>query len=300
MSEAGDLWTSAGLIDAGHRLVWASGDDAVTFLHDLLSQDVAGLAEGRATRSLLLAPNGRLRAVISVARIGDAIAMISTQSEHVLSDLTRFRIRVDVDLAIDSRPVSMLWGPEAELVLEHSGWPTGPDAGVDSPQWALRDPVVEHRWFLIGEPDDLDVTAVDAEDARVRRIEVGEPEFGTDIDETTIPNEAFDLAGLVDFEKGCYLGQELVERIDARGRRVKRLTGFVFEDGPVPAAGATLTSDDASVGVLTSAAYSPHAGAPIGLGTLRTEVLDGASIVATWESGRAKGIVKQPPLLTDS
>jgi len=302
MSDAGarTLWESAGLVDAGHRLVWATGADAISFLHDLLSQNVAGLAQGEAARSLLLAPNGRLRALIALARIGDAVAMISAQSDHLLADLTRFRIRVEVDLTVDQERVSMVWGPAAEAVITGSEWPTGVDVEAGSPQWALKDPFVDDRWFVIGSPDSLGVPGVPDEEAHVRRIEIGEPQFGVDVDQSTIPNEAFDLVALVDFQKGCYLGQELVERIDARGRRVKRLTGVVFEQGPVPHAGATLRSAGADVGTVTSTALSPSLGAPIGLGTIRSEVEDGGTVVAHGDSGTITGVVTPPPLLTDS
>lgn len=300
MSESADLWTSAGLVDGGHHLVWASGEDAVRFLHDLLSQDVAGLAPGHASPSLLLAPNGRLRAIVTIARIGDAIALISAQSDHLLADLTRFRIRVNVDLETDPRPVSMVWGPEAHQAIVRAGWPMGADVEVDSPSWAVEDPVIDDRWFIVGSPDRLGVPVASHDDARVRRIEAGEPEFGVDVGESTIPNEAFELSNFVDFQKGCYLGQELVERIDARGRRVRRLTGIVFEDGPVPAAGSIVRNGSTEVGIVTSTGLSLSLGAPIGLGMLRSEAEDGAPVTASWGSETADGVVTPPPLLMDS
>lgn len=294
------LWTGAGLVDAGHRIVWAGGADAISFLHDLLSQDIAGLQDGRSARSLLLAPNGRLRAVIVATHIGDRVALISRQAEHVLDDLSRFRIRVDVELSLDPRPSWLLWGPAGDAAMARAGWPTAPDAWDDGSRLAVRDPTVGQRWIVAGDLEDMAVGIAHPDAVRARRIEVGEAEFGIDIDESTLPNEAFDLAEAVDFQKGCYLGQELVERIDARGRLVKRLTGIVFEGGLTPPAGVALSSEETQVGTATSTAFSPMLGRPIGLGMIRTEVEDGREIVASWDSGTAKGVVTQPPLLTIS
>lgn len=118
------------------------------------------------------------------------------------------------------------------------------------------------------------------------RIEHGEAVGGIDLDDKVIPQEAIDTAAAVDFTKGCYLGQELVARIDSRGHVNRRLIGFVFAGGAQPPAGSDIVHEDRVVGRLTSVTPSEQLGGTIGLGMLRTEVGAEAAITAGEICGR--------------
>lgn len=108
----------------------------------------------------------------------------------------------------------------------------------------------------------------------VLRLEAGRPAFGVDFDEDVLPPEAGIVERAVDHGKGCYTGQEVIVRIRDRGRVNRHLRGLVLEDGAIPEPGAELWAEgrDRAVGAVTSAAFSPRAGAVLALGYVRREV----------------------------
>jgi aminomethyltransferase len=109
--------------------------------------------------------------------------------------------------------------------------------------------------------------AASAEDARLVRIENGKPRYGEDIRETSLPQETEQMHA-VSFSKGCYLGQEIVERIRAQGRVNKKLMRVVLEGGAAPAPGTKTTVDGAEAEV-TSAVVSPSSGEVVALAYVR-------------------------------
>jgi aminomethyltransferase len=109
--------------------------------------------------------------------------------------------------------------------------------------------------------------AASTEDARLVRIENGRPRYGEDIRETSLPQETQQMHG-VSFNKGCYLGQEIVERIRAQGRVNKKLMRVVLEGAEAPAAGTKTTVDGAEAEV-TSAVVSPASGEVVALAYVR-------------------------------
>ncbi len=104
-------------------MVIAEGRDAVRFLDDLLSQEVAGLPVGAVARSLLLGPQGKLRALLWLLRGEERVAMVADAgvAQTVLDDLTQYMIRVKLSLRLDERPIVDLIGPASEEVLARAG-----------------------------------------------------------------------------------------------------------------------------------------------------------------------------------
>jgi len=123
----------------------------------------------------------------------------------------------------------------------------------------------------------------------IARVEAGRPEWGIDIDDTTIPQEAnFDELDAISYTKGCYIGQEVVARVHFRGHVNRHLRGLrgVGPDGPPN--GAQLIDDSGNhVGDVRSALMSPRLGA-IALGMVRREVTPGMSLNAKWETGERR------------
>jgi folate-binding protein YgfZ len=123
----------------------------------------------------------------------------------------------------------------------------------------------------------------------IARVEAGRPEWGIDIDDTTIPQEAnFDELDAISYTKGCYIGQEVVARVHFRGHVNRHLRGLrgVGPDGPPT--GAQLIDDSGNhVGDVRSALISPRLGA-IALGMIRREVAPGMSLNAKWETGERR------------
>jgi tRNA-modifying protein YgfZ len=130
----------------------------------------------------------------------------------------------------------------------------------------------------------------------IARIETGRPEWGLDIDETTIAQEAnLDDMHAISYTKGCYTGQETVARVHFRGHVNRYLRGLVFEtDDPAPPRAALADQAGKAVGEVRSGARSPRIGA-VALGMVRREIEPGTELKATWEGGeRAARVVRLP------
>ena len=128
------------------------------------------------------------------------------------------------------------------------------------------------------------------------RIETGVPAMGRELTEKTIPQEAGELVQhTVSFTKGCFTGQELVARLDARGGNVAwRLRGVVLQPTGSAKAGSTLSSSDREIGRLTSVAWSPGLKSPVALGYVRRDVVPPAMASVGPEGGTAT--IRELPL----
>ena len=227
------LRRTSAVVAATHELVWVRGPDSVKFLDGLLSQAIEGLAVEHVSRSLLLSPQGKLRATLWVLRSDDGVGLIADRgvAGEVIADLSRFKIRIDA--TIDAEPVLLdsLIGPAARDAL----------AAVDgdipvADRWSMTSLGVvisassgragPGRFLIAGAVGealaDSGVERAGDQAATAVRIEAGTPVMGVDIDERTIPQEADVVDGAVSFTKGCYLGQELVARIDSRAMCFRR------------------------------------------------------------------------------
>jgi tRNA-modifying protein YgfZ len=304
VAECAALRQAAGMVDGVHRMVIAEGRDAVRFLDDLLSQEVAGLSVGAVARSLLLGPQGKLRALLWVLRGEEWVAMVADAgvAQTVLDDLTQYMIRVKLSLRLDERPMVDLIGPASEEVLARAG--LNPPSGWSDEQGTLvvRAPLGGHPRFLLAGEGVARLEAAGAIVAgslawRAVRVEAGEPVMGVDVDERTIPQEAGLVEHAVSFSKGCYLGQELVARIDSRGRVNRLLRGVVIEVNVLPPDGAGVWVEDRQVGAITSVAESLTIRAPVALGLLRREVAPGDRVEVRWNGGSAPARVSELPLV---
>jgi folate-binding protein YgfZ len=123
----------------------------------------------------------------------------------------------------------------------------------------------------------------------IARVEAGRPEWGIDIDDTTIPQEAnFDELDAISYTKGCYIGQEVVARVHFRGHVNRHLRGLRSAAAEPPPTGAQLIDDSGNhVGDVRSAVASPRLGG-IALGMVRREIAPGASLNAKWEGGEGR------------
>ncbi|MDH3606674.1 MAG: hypothetical protein OER12_06735 [Acidimicrobiia bacterium] len=283
---------AAAIVEGRHALVRVVGPDAESFLDSLLSQELVGLADGRVVRSLLLGPRGKLRALLWVVRTGDEFLIVSDReaADSVVEDLTRFKLRVDLTIG-PVEPVIDLVGPGSPSVLAATGLT------------ALAAPLGTLDRFFVLEPEVDQLTAAGVRPAgrlayTAIRVEMGEPIMGEDVDESTIPQEAGSLVTeAVSFTKGCYLGQELVARIDSRGQVNRQLRGVVLAENRLPPSGAEVVAGGEPVGSITSIAESLLVGAPIGLGLIRREVEPGSDVEIRWEGGTARAQVRELPLL---
>jgi len=296
------LREAAATVRPAHELVWVRGPDAVSFLDGLLSQDIAGMAEGEVARSFLLEPRGKLASLLWVLKGSGEIGLAadSGRGGPLVEALTRFRFRVDATIEAEEKTAEV-WGPEAAEVLVGNGFaaPEGWKQTAAGPAAAL--PLGNLPRFLVSDPvvarlEDHGVRRAGTVAATTVRIEAGEPLMGVDVDGTTIPQETGLVDAAVSFTKGCYLGQELVARIDSRGRVNRHLRGLRLTDNVIPPEGAAVVYGDLDAGVLTSVGESLTLRAPIGLAILRREVEPGSGVEIRWPDGTAAASVEELPL----
>jgi folate-binding protein YgfZ len=263
----------------GAGVVEVHGPDTFSFLQSLVSQDLDGLADGESARSLLLQPQGKLTAVFRLLRVDAEHALLVTDEGFgaALADgLRRFRIRVKAEIDDLSDEWSVLsvradGGDEEELPAGVHALPAVGGVDLVGPADAVREE--RDRRVAAG------AVLGDSAAYERARIEAGVPRQGVDIDERTIPQEAFLELDAVSFTKGCFLGQELVCRIDTRGH-VNRYLRRLAVRGAVPDVGAQVVVGDREVGVVTSVAAS---GADaVALAMVRREVEPPAEVVVQW------------------
>jgi tRNA-modifying protein YgfZ len=290
------LRLGAGAFRASRDLLAVRGPDAEAYLQGQLSQDVAALAVGAATDALLLEPDGKLTALLRVTRTdgqGFVLDLDAGFGDAVAARLRRFLLRSKVEMERLEWRCLCLRGSAVHEVA--AGLLT-----VLAERGVLALPFAWNGWSgvdLLG-PEDvvLGTDAVDlpagvvacrAEAVEACRIVSGIPAMGAELTTKTIAAETGLVERTVSFTKGCYTGQELVARIDARGSRVpRRLVGVVAPPGPIEdetlAAGMTLhagrapegdaAAGDKVVGTVTSAAWSSEMGGWVGLGFLHRSV----------------------------
>ena len=294
------------------EVVWVLGPDAVRFVDGLVSQDVAALEVGGVARSLLLSPRGKLVAVLWVLRGEQRVGLATDAGMAVVvaAQLNRFRIRVDATVSIEAAPVVEAWGPDADTVasavigagfVEASGWrEVGQHVAFRVPS---RHGVVNRVGIVGASVDELVAAgAVTVSPALIDsvRIDAGEPVVGVDLDTSVIPAEADLVEGAVSFTKGCYLGQELVARIDSRGHVNRHLRAVVLDGVDPPPVGAAVRRGDDEVGVLTTTGRSGITGKPAGLGLLRREATPGDAVIVLCDDRQVAAVVREVPVAQDA
>lgn len=268
-------------------VVRATGPDAITFLQGQCTQDVASLEVGASTWAMVLDPSGRLVSVVRVTRTAEDELLLDLDAggaDTLRTRLERFKLRTRCDL-VPEPGWSMLAvrGPGADAVRTPSGmvrvaasWPSGDAVDLLGPDPVFPDGVAE------GSADEL---------ARLR-IREGVPAMGTELGEDTIPAEGGGwLMGIaVSFTKGCYTGQELVARVDARGsntpHRLRRLRAAAGSFG-ADHAGATLVVGDRVVGRVGTMV----AGDPLALAVVHRSVEVGEVVQVAGAAGAGFAVV---------
>jgi folate-binding protein YgfZ len=265
------------------------GPDALSYLQGQCSQDLEPLADGAAVDALVLSPQGKVDALVRVTRRSEGDFVVDVDGgfgDAVRQRLERFRLRVKVEIQPLAWHCLALRGPGALGVAAHVA---GDDALVLPVAWGGLDGV-----DLLGPPLDPPPEVPVCSDAvwEAARIEAGLPRMGAELDGRTIPAEADLVERCVSFSKGCYTGQELVARLDARGSNVaRRMAGLVFggvaPDGAATLPGSPLQADGKATGPVTSAAWSPGLGTVVGLGYVHRRVGPGAVLAVGPATGDA-------------
>jgi len=190
-------------------VVLVEGDDARWFLHSQLAQDIEALADGGSAWSLLLSPDGKVDVLLRVVRRSEGRFTLDVEKgfgERVITRLSRFVLRAKVSItAVD-------W--EVRGYLTDGPLPSSAPDGLAVCDWGTpgRIDIVDEAGAMPTGGSQVDPDVLDA-----ARVDRGWPSMGVDILAGDVPAGTGVLARTVSFTKGCYPGQELVERMDSRG-----------------------------------------------------------------------------------
>ena len=244
-------------------VVSVSGKDAASFLQGLVSNDVDRVSESRAIWAAFLTPQGKFLHEFMIVKHDDGFLLDCERDrrDDLITRLTRFRLRAKVDIKPeDDGAIAAAWGDD---VFDTFDIPATPGSAVRrSDVIIFADPrLTDIGVRLVGPPEDLatvaetlDFQLTDGSAYDQKRIELGLPDGSRDLDvekALLLENGFEELAG-VDFDKGCYIGQELTARTHYRALIKKRLLPVKI-DGPVPDPGAPLTVDGKHAGEMRSA-----------------------------------------------
>ncbi len=293
------LLSGCGVYDLSWRAkILVTGGDRVRWLNGMVTNNVRDLVPGHGVYAFMLNAQGRIQADLYVFQRGESLLVDTErgQRDKILQLFDHYIIADDVEIADISDKLTAvgLTGPESRYVLERAGiavpdlahlqfadvrWEqagqqktvallrSGEEAGESWQVWIAPEHVSE-LW-------DASVKAgarpTGTAALNLFRISCGIPQFGVDIRERDLPQETGQTRAL-NFTKGCYLGQEIVERIRSRGAVHRQFTAFSVE-GSLPEPGARILADEKEIGEITSSAVLPVPGGdrPVALGYLRRE-----------------------------
>jgi folate-binding protein YgfZ len=275
--------------------VTVAGERPAEMLNGLVTQKVVGLA-GSGRHALLLTPKGRVLTDLRVFPRADELQLDvpATGLPNLLGAFQKYLppIYARYEDVSDRLRQLGVYGPAAaeaartvlgaDVPTEHLGVRELESAGApvlvvrsrrlagDGVEFILPgDAAAPLAEALLSEVTALGGRAVGARALEVVRVESGVPLYGVDMDESNLAQETGLESEAISYDKGCYLGQEVVARIHFRGHVNRRLMGLKFADRPAPR-GAALYDGEKEVGAVTSSVVSPDLGA-IGLGYVRRE-----------------------------
>jgi folate-binding protein YgfZ len=325
LDECAAVRQGAGVCDRSARgRIVVRGADRKTFLHALLTNDIALLAPGAGCYAALLTPQGRMIADMQVFELGD-VTLLDVNREVkdlLLGYFDRLIFSEDVQLGdvSDAWGCTGIYGPQAAGVagrvlaadLSHYGPFQNSRAefhgelvvvarsdgfglpGVLLFTVAQRSPALAEALLNAGG------VALSPGIAEVLRVEAGDPAFLVDMTEDTIPLEAGIETRAISYLKGCYPGQEVIIRIRDRGhgRIARKLVGLAVGGDAVPAAGSRIADGDKDVGHVTSAVFSPSLAMPVALGYVHRDCASPGSAVTIVDGDRrVPGTVTELPFV---
>src|SRR5580658_3794901 len=290
-----------------HTIVELTGPDRVRYLNAIVSNDVKALGEGRGTLALLLTPQGHILAELEIYALQVTLLVLSHASlrARTVATLDKFIIMYDVTLrdVIEEFGSFAIEGPRAGTVIAEAcglaleGFSEHAIAEVEIDGVACH--LIRHSHFglpgaeIIAPRELLGLlwrnlhasviaqhgAAIGMRAVNSLRLEAGIPWFPADFNDTVIPHEAALEATHISFSKGCYTGQEIVERVRSRGQVNRRRVQLKFSAADPPAPLTRLyaanvegtTAESKEVGIVTSSGFLPAAGASIGMAYVRRE-----------------------------
>lgn len=293
------LRQTVGVVDTGFQFAAElTGPDARRYLNAVTTGNIRDLQPGQSALGLLLNAQAHILAELLTLALDDRLLVLSHKmvAERTLATLDRFIIMDDVTLTDFSAKLASvaLLGPKAPVVFANLGAAVADLAPgehrevrlggvqvrilraslVGVPAWELladRSQLPELAQQLVRSAAAAGGGPVGYEALNILRVECGVAWFGADFDDRVIPHEAALEQSHISYVKGCYTGQEIVERVRSRGHVNRRRLGLFFEGDQLPEPGTPLQASGREAGWVTSAVRSPRLGRNIGMGYLRRE-----------------------------
>jgi len=286
------------------------GEDRARLLHAMTTNRIEGLRPGEGCYAFFLNAQGRILGDANLLSAEDHI-LIDTEPETadaLAAHLDRHIIADDVTLE-DARGAYCaiaVEGPRAAEALAGLGAsvPSSPfvycswEADIVAALSATGQPGLRilapanEKTDLIARIESAGIAAASPEAVHVVRLENGRPRYGEDITDANLVQET-QIAKAISYDKGCYLGQEIVERVRARGHVNRLLVRLEVEGGGAPTPGAALLSDATQMGNITSAAYSPALDRIVALGYVRADFAKKGAVL-TVDRRRAEVTASRP------
>jgi folate-binding protein YgfZ len=316
------LLQGCGVYDLGFRArISLTGGDRTRWLNGMVTNNIRDLAVGRGVYTFLLNPQGKILGDMDCYNLVESIVVETDrrQVEKILATFDHYIIMDDVEVTnlSDEQTTLGAAGPNARAVLKAAGIEVlelqplqvgtarctcdcecvectvvrGEDAAQESYELWLAPKDVWKTWQALVVAG---AVPVGSEALEMRRIGAGIPLYGVDIRERELPQETEQVRAL-NFNKGCYVGQEIVERIRSRGNVHRKFSGFLAEGDKTIAAGEKVFAGEKEVGEITSSAVLPTESGErtIALGYIRREAgMPGREVII----GSAKATVIQLPL----
>ncbi len=299
-----------------------TGEDARDLLNRLSTNliDPDGEA-GEVAVTVLTSDRGRIVDLVYVVHCGDHQLMITSagQQQNVIEFLDKYTIMEDLEVEDITRDTVMLTvtGPEASEIVGRVDasavqlveLPADPDDAERAPTYQLVCPNQDAAGHVRDALVSAGAVSISAETAETLRIANGQPAYGSEMSETYNPLEA-GLIGAIDFQKGCYIGQEVIARLDTYHKVQKYMVTLEFEAGAADVSEVasllpgTRLADEAgdAMGVVTSATVVPAGDAVslVGLGYVRTRAVEvGGRFSVESDDGdtAVTAVIKAQPLL---
>jgi folate-binding protein YgfZ len=284
-----------GVADLSERAKFRlTGADRIRYLNGQITNDLRKLSPGGTLYACVTTARGKMCGDVFITG-GPEHLLIDTEGslrESMAARLERYIVADDVVLADVTGEFQLLhfYGVAEQPLVETGEVTVRRSNRFGAPGWDVIAPAAQPA------PVPVDLPVIDEAMREVLRIEAGVPRWGFELGEETLPPEAgLDLTA-VDFHKGCYIGQEVISRIQSVGHVNRTLSGFIAAGAdPDVLPGAVLFLDERNAGRLTSAAFSFGLERPIALGYLKRGI-DAASLQARIADGSRTCLVEVKPL----
>lgn len=304
------------MVDRSDRRRWTiTGDKASDVINGLVTNDVGQLSSGSGCYAAALTPKGKVVADLRILRtpdgfIVDTSAAAGTGWAEILRKYVNPRIAKYEEISAATADIAVAGATSSRVLSEALGLPAPTLTGRSAfdhaplgtgPSLVLRTPEIEHLAYDVIVPAEerdavtarvlsAGAVASTSEAWDVARVASGWPEWGRDMDDNTLAQEAnLDRFGAISYDKGCYTGQETVARVHFRGHVNRYLRRATFAAGVEVPAGAELRHDGKSVGDVRSSALTPDGGVAIAM--VRREVAGPSVLRALWNGSEADVLI---------